>query len=130
MQRASKVASPSEEFSLDSYFSNKHSFRKAGATSILALATLILGSAALPTPAAFAQATPTSGAIQGSITDSSGAAVPNAQISITNTATSTTRTATTDSAGLYNSGALNPGQYKIVIAAPGFQTLQSTIAVN
>jgi hypothetical protein len=119
-----------EEFSLDSFYWKKSCFRKAGATSILALATLILGTVTLPTPAAFAQATPTSGAIQGSITDQSGAAVPKAQVTITNSSTGTTRRATTDSAGFYNSGSLNAGQYAIQVTAPGFQTLQSTIAVN
>jgi hypothetical protein len=91
---------------------------------------LIIGSATLPTPAAFAQATPTSGAIQGSVTDPSGAAVPGAQVTLTNTGTNTARTVTTDSAGFYNSGALNAGQYAVKITAPGFQTLQSSVAVN
>jgi hypothetical protein len=115
---------------LDSHLIKKNGFRKAGATGILALGTLVLGLAALPTPAAFAQASPTSGVIQGSITDASGAAVPNAQITITNSGTGITRTATTDASGLYNSGSLNPGQYSIQVTAPGFQTLQSTVGVN
>ncbi|MGB9418713.1 MAG: carboxypeptidase-like regulatory domain-containing protein [Acidobacteriaceae bacterium] len=115
---------------MDSFFAKKSCFRKASATSILALATLIIGSVTLPIPAAFAQATPTSGAIQGSVTDPSGAAVPHAQILITNTATGTTRTVTSDSAGLYNSGSLNAGQYAVKITAPGFQSLQSSVTVN
>jgi Carboxypeptidase regulatory-like domain len=78
----------------------------------------------------WSQATPTSGAIQGSITDQSGAAVPNAQVTITNAGTGSSRTSVTDSAGLYNSGSLNPGQYKIEVVAPGFQKLQSTVPVN
>jgi hypothetical protein len=119
-----------EEFSLDSHFYKKNSFRKAGATSILALASLIIGSATLPTPAAFAQATPTSGAIQGSVTDPSGAAVPSAEVTFTNTGTGIVRTVKTDSAGFYNSGALNAGQYTVKITAPGFQTLQSSVAAN
>ncbi|HEX6772839.1 MAG TPA: carboxypeptidase regulatory-like domain-containing protein [Acidobacteriaceae bacterium] len=115
---------------MNSYSTKKHSFRKAGATGILALATFILGSVTIPTPAAFAQATPTSGAIQGTISDQSGAAVPGAQVTITNTSTSTSRTVTTDSAGFYNSGSLNAGQYAISVAAPGFQKLESSIGVN
>jgi carboxypeptidase family protein len=115
---------------LDSHFYKKNSLRKAGATSILALASFIIGSATLPTPAAFAQATPTSGAIQGSVTDPSGAAVPAAQVTFTNTGTGIVRTVKTDSAGFYNSGALNAGQYAVKITAPGFQTLQSSVAAN
>lgn len=115
---------------MDSHFYKKNSFRKAGVTSILALASLIIGSATLPTPAAFAQATPTSGAIQGSVTDPSGAAVPSAEVTFTNTGTGIVRTVKTDSAGFYNSGALNAGQYAVKITAPGFQTLQSSVAAN
>ena len=69
---------------MDSLFWKKNSFRKAGATSILALATLILGSATLPTPAAFAQAVSVNGgSIQGTITDNSGAVVPGASVTVT-----------------------------------------------
>jgi hypothetical protein len=119
-----------EEFSLDSFFGKKKGFRQAGATGILALATFILGSATLPSPAAFAQATPTSGAIQGTITDQSGASVSKAEVTLTNTSTGVTRTISTDSAGFYNSGSLNAGQYEVQVAAQGFQTLKSTVAVN
>ncbi len=97
------------------------------------LATALLPLSIMATVGAgslWSQATPTSGAIQGSITDPSGAAVPNAQVTILNTATGNTRTLTTDSAGLYNSGSLNPGQYAVTVVAPGFQKLQSTVAVN
>ena len=115
---------------MDSHFTTKHLIRKAGATGILALATFMLGSVTILTPAAFAQATPTSGAIQGTITDQSGAAVPGAQVTITNTSTNTSRTVTTDSAGFYNSGSLNAGQYAIGVTAPGFQKIQSSVSVN
>jgi hypothetical protein len=116
--------------SLYSHCSIRSGFRKAGAAGILALATFILGSAMLPSPAAFAQATPTSGAVQGTITDQSGAAVPGAQVTITNAATGVSRSAKTDSAGFYNSGSLNAGQYSIQVTAPGFQSLKSTVSVN
>ena len=115
---------------MNSHHLIRNRFRNAGATGILALASFVVGSIALPTPAAFAQATPTSGAIQGSVTDPSGAAVPNAQITFTNTGTGIVRTVKTDSAGFYNSGALNAGQYAVKITAPGFQTLQSSVAAN
>lgn len=115
---------------MDSHFSRKHIVRKAGATGLLALASFVLGTVIIPAPAAFAQATPTSGAIQGTVTDQSGAAVPGAQITITNTSTNISRTVTSDSAGFYNSGSLNAGSYAIGITAPGFQSLKSNVAVN
>jgi hypothetical protein len=115
---------------LDLHRSKKNSFKKAGATGILALATLILGSAVLPTPAAFAQATNTSGSIQGTITDPSGAVVPGAKVTITDSGTGTSKVVTTDSAGFYQSGPLVPGNYTLAISAPGFTQLKATTVVQ
>jgi Carboxypeptidase regulatory-like domain len=115
---------------LHSYFYKKSCFWKAGATSILALASLILGSAALLTPVASAQATNTSGSIQGSITDPSGAALPGATVTITSNGTGQSTTLKTDSAGLYNSGPLVPGSYSIAVSASGFSQLKSTTVVQ
>ncbi len=63
------------------------------------------------------------GSIQGTITDSTGAAVPQAPLTITSIETGATRSLTTDGAGFYSVGPLNPGNYEIKIVAPGFQTL-------
>jgi hypothetical protein len=119
-----------EEFSLDSFYWKKSCFRKAGATSILALATLIIGSATLPTPAAFAQATNTSGSIQGTITDPSGAVLAGATVTITSSGTAAAQTLTTDSAGFYHSGPLVPGNYTVTVAAPGFSQIKGTTVVQ
>jgi len=117
---------------LDLYFSKKHSFRKAGATSILALATLILGSATLPTPAAYGQATATGGSIQGTVTDPSGAVVPNAKVTIKNSDTGVSRDLTTNGSGFYTAGPLIPGNYTISVTAPGFsQTdIKTIVQIN
>jgi len=56
------------------------------------------------------------------VTDSSGAVIPNAEVSITNSATGVTRTVTSGSAGLYTAPNLLPGIYDIRITAPGFST--------
>ena len=58
------------------------------------------------------------GAIQGTITDPSGASVANASILITNISEGTSRNFTTDKAGFYSIGPLNPGEYKVLITAP------------
>ncbi len=96
---------------------------------VVALSVLPLAGA-MGTLPLWSQATPTSGAIQGVITDASGAAVPNATVTITSNATNAVRTQKTDASGLYNSGALNPGTYTILISAPGFQQVKSTAQVN
>src|SRR5437868_7968522 len=70
---------------------------------------------ALLVPVLFAQGTGATGSIQGSVTDPTGAVVPNAVIKITSNATGTTQTVSTTSAGTYNSGALIPGQYVIEV---------------
>lgn len=69
------------------------------------------------------------GAIQGTITDPSGASVPNANIVITSVGEGTSKTITTDSSGFYSIGPLNPGEYKVAISAPGFQKTEVTTRI-
>jgi len=61
------------------------------------------------------------GTILGTVTDSSGAVVPNAKIRVTNTGTKVASQAISNSAGDYNVPALNPGTYTVIAEAPGFQ---------
>ncbi len=60
--------------------------------------------------------------LSGTITDASGAAVPNAQVSIKNTATGVTRGVTADAAGFYTAPNLQPGNYEVRFSASGFTT--------
>src|SRR6266545_494078 len=70
------------------------------------------------------------GAIVGTITDSNGAAVPNATVTITDVGNKTTQTFSTNSDGIYNAPFLNPGTYEVLASAPGFaKTLVSNIVV-
>ena len=71
--------------------------------------------------AAFAQ-TIEKGAITGTVTDSSGAVVPNATVKITYLATGETRTVTTDAGGYYSASTLSVGEYSIEVSAPRFGT--------
>jgi len=64
--------------------------------------------------------------LAGTVTDASGAAVPNARISITNTATGVERDITTDAVGFYSAPNLLPGLYSIAATAPGFSTYVQT----
>jgi hypothetical protein len=58
----------------------------------------------------------------GTVSDVSGAVVPNAQLSIQNVATGEVRAVTTDAVGLYTAPNLLPGKYQVTVTAPGFST--------
>ncbi|HJT72207.1 MAG TPA: carboxypeptidase regulatory-like domain-containing protein, partial [Terriglobales bacterium] len=81
-------------------------------------------------PLTIAQTTISTGSIQGTITDQSGAVVPNARVTITNKGTGQTFSVNTTSAGAYASGALIPGDYVVRVEAKGFKTVQSPVTVQ
>jgi Carboxypeptidase regulatory-like domain len=60
--------------------------------------------------------------LTGTVSDSSGAVIPNVRILIKNEGTSEVRTVTVDSAGFYSAPNLLPGQYDVTVTAPGFAT--------
>src|SRR6266436_106491 len=60
--------------------------------------------------------------LTGTVKDSSGAVIPNAQVAITDLATGVTRTVSPGSSGLYTAPNLLPGNYEIRITATGFST--------
>jgi Carboxypeptidase regulatory-like domain len=64
------------------------------------------------------------GAISGIVDDPTGAAIPNAKVTVTNTATGVSVTTTSSSGGDYTFPTLDPGGYTIKVSAPGFQTQQ------
>lgn len=66
------------------------------------------------------------GTIRGSVTDSSGALVPNAKVVIIDLSTSTARETSTNSQGDYQAFGLKPGNYKVSISAPGMSTTDLT----
>jgi hypothetical protein len=79
----------------------------------------------------FGQAISTNGgAIQGTITDPSGAAIAGAQITITDPAIGYSHTLTADSAGFYSVGPLTPGSYTISVTAPNFQRVKESTVVR
>lgn len=86
---------------------------------VVSMATLILAP-----PAARAQATISTGSVQGTLTDSSGAVVTGAKVTIINTATNQQLTVYSTGSGLYSSGALIPGDYRVRIEKPGFQAIE------
>lgn len=64
------------------------------------------------------------GTILGTVEDSSNAAIPNAQITITNQDTGVVRTATSTADGLYNVPSLAPGKYTVAGRAAGFSAAE------
>ena len=90
-------------------------FRNGAALAFLTATTLTLS---LPY-AAVGQSD--SSAISGVVTDASGAAVPNAKITITNAATRTTNTATSNGSGAYTIPNVPSGDYTVHVEASGFQ---------
>ncbi|PYT76342.1 MAG: hypothetical protein DMG40_26325, partial [Acidobacteria bacterium] len=62
-----------------------------------------------------------SGTILGTVTDSSGAVVANADIEVTNTATNVTSRTQTTSSGDFTVPFLPPGIYRVTVQSPGFQ---------
>ena len=67
-----------------------------------------------------------SSAIQGTVTDSSHAAVVDAKVTVKNEATGIARSTTTSAEGLYRVSSLGPGTYSVTVQKPGFTTKEET----
>jgi hypothetical protein len=85
--------------------------------SIFARALVLLLLAA--TPAAYAQF---SSNLQGTVTDPSGAVLPGASVTLTNTATGVSKTSKTGAQGVYRFVSVAPGPYRVTTSASGFAT--------
>jgi len=91
---------------------------------------LLAVSAIVFTPLLMAQSAGT-GALTGTITDPSGAAIPNVTVTLTSTDTNQTRTVTTGGDGGYKFALLPPSTYRIRFGAAGFKTAEvAGVAVN
>ncbi|HEX7297019.1 MAG TPA: TonB-dependent receptor [Pyrinomonadaceae bacterium] len=62
----------------------------------------------------------TTGSVAGSVTDEKGAVIPNATVTLRNTATNTSRTAQTSSEGNYRFDNVPVGPYEVTVEAQGF----------
>ena len=66
------------------------------------------------------------GSIQGTVTDPSGALIPNASVKLVESSTQVTLTTKTSSGGDYAFPNINVGTYSVTVTAPGFETYTST----
>ncbi len=104
-------------------------FRLRSAAFVLSLLAPTAFLAVTATPAAYAQSN-ISGDIAGSVTDSSGAIIPNAQVKVTSEARGEVKSVASDASGNFRVPLLSPGKYKISVTAPGFDTSTAEVTVS
>jgi len=90
---------------------------------LLAIAVVSVAAGGL----AFAQ---TTGDIQGTVTDNSGAALPGVTCTATSPSLQGIRTSVTSNSGNYRIASLPPGTYKVSCALAGFATVERTANVT
>ena len=96
---------------------------RRGRFELQVLLALLIALATLSSPL-FAQVK--SSAITGTVTDSSGAILPGAKVTVTETGTGTVNTTQTNEQGQYNVPYLPIGQYTVEVTLEGFQTFRKT----
>jgi len=84
-------------------------------------AALVLPLALIPTTPLWAQ-TASAGALVGTVTDASGAAIPGAKLELKNTATNLVQSQGSNASGAYTFSGIAPGTYTLTVSAPGFQS--------
>ena len=71
-----------------------------------------------------------SGNIAGTVTDATGAAVPNATVTVTSKASGGVQTAVSNGTGGFHVPLLEPGDYTLAVTAQGFQQTTTTVSVS
>src|SRR5882762_10007790 len=97
----------------------ENSMRTSGMTTFILRHCLSLMVIALFACSTVAQST-TDGAIGGTVLDSSGAAVPNAKVTVKNHGTNAEETVMTDDTGYFRVGKLQPATYTVSVEVQGF----------
>jgi len=72
----------------------------------------------------------TSGSITGTVSDESGAIIPNARVTATSTTTNIGRTVLTDESGYFTISALEPGDYELTASSKNFQMTSASITLT
>ncbi len=100
--------------------------RRQGALPLIAALAIAL---LLPS-LMWGQATISTGNINGTITDPTGAAVAGAKVTITRIDTGVTTNVVTNSSGFYNSGSITPGDYSVKVEAKGFESGETQVVAK
>jgi len=105
---------------------SSHFILRGAIAATLLIGLAIISSALIPVAAA---QTNISGDVVGTVTDPSGAAIPNATVTVANKATGASKTVVTGGRGDYRMPLLNPGDYEISVAAAGFEGAKTSVTV-
>ena len=101
------------------YFKSAWLARWAGHVSVLVLSIFFVSGVSAAQVAI-------TGKIAGVVTDSSGAVVPNAMVTVTSSAQMAPRTTKTASDGAFLFDLLSPGDYQLTVTSGGFETYSQT----
>ena len=104
--------------------SRKNSFRDNLAETLSKTMFLLVAALAITTPVALRAQTAGEGTLSGTVTDSTGAVVPNATVTATNTATNVATRRFSSSSGTFTIAPVHPGLYTLTVEAQGFRTLK------
>jgi hypothetical protein len=105
-----------------------HDKKNAGGRKGWMTFLLLILFAAMTAAGAYAQSD--NGSIAGTVTDQTGAVIPNAAITVTNTDTGLTFHSTSNASGEFRIFAVPRGNYKAEVTAPGFQSQSTSFAVQ
>ena len=108
---------------------NLYPHRFANAPVTFAIALILAFLTVITFPGSLKAQTTLSGDIAGTVSDQSGAAIPGATVTITNTDTGAVRQEKTSNAGEYRANLLKPGNYTVSVSAQNFQTTEVKTAV-
>jgi len=103
---------------------------KPGSESKQLLRCSLLASICVALVAASAMAQEFRGTITGRVLDASAAAIPGAQVTVTNTATNVSNSVTTNEEGVYTVLYLADGRYNVIAEKAGFKKLLRTVEVR
>src|SRR5580700_1296884 len=114
MQRTCKVY-PGRITTMSEAFGSKRIFTSRACTVAALLFAMVFSSVSLVGQSA-------TGNLSGTVTDASGAVIPNATVTLTDEATNTKRETVSNNSGVFNFAAVPPATYTVTISANGFRS--------